>query len=66
MMKRQSKDHTVTNYITVTSIDDYTNKIEKADGKPIMPKMPVPNMGFIRIYLDSENNMFGLFEEKKE
>jgi predicted enzyme related to lactoylglutathione lyase len=30
-----------------------------------MPKMPVPNMGYIRIYLDSENNMFGLFEEKE-
>jgi predicted enzyme related to lactoylglutathione lyase len=30
-----------------------------------MPKMPVKDMGYIRIYIDSENNMFGLFEEKK-
>ena len=65
MMKRQSPDHKVTNYITVSSIDDYTAKIEQAGGKAIMPKMPVPNMGYIRIYLDSENNMFGLFEVKE-
>jgi uncharacterized protein len=65
MMKRQSPHHTVTNYITISSIDEYTTKIEHSGGKAIMPKMPVTDMGYIRIYIDSENNMFGLFEEKK-
>jgi uncharacterized protein len=38
MMKRQSPEHTVTNYITVSSIDKYASKLEQAGGKVIIPK----------------------------
>ena len=62
MMKRQSPEHTVTNYITVSSIDEYASKLEKAGGKVIIPKTEIPNMGFYAIFLDTENNMFGLYE----
>ncbi len=62
MMKRQSPQHTITNYITVSSVDKYTSKIEQSGGMVIMPKTNVPNMGFIAVCLDSENNMFGIFE----
>ena len=30
MMKRQSQEHKVTNYITVNSIEEYTQKIEQS------------------------------------
>jgi predicted enzyme related to lactoylglutathione lyase len=65
MMKRKSPQHTVTNYITVSSIDEYSSKIEHSGGKVIMPKTEIPDMGFIINFLDSENNMFGLFESYK-
>ena len=65
MMKRQSPEHTVTNYITVSSIDEYVSKLEKAGGKVIIPKTEIPNMGFYVVFLDSENNMFGLYEAGK-
>ena len=66
LMKRQAPEHSVTNYITVPSVDDYTSKIEKAGGKVIMPKTEIPEMGFILVFLDTENNMFGLYEALKK
>ncbi len=65
MMKRQSPQHTVTNYITISSIEEYASKIEQSGGKVIMPKTEIPNMGFFAICLDSENNMFGIYEDNK-
>ncbi|MDQ6723249.1 MAG: VOC family protein [Thermoproteota archaeon] len=65
MMKRQTSQHTVTNYITIPSIEEYSSKIEQSGGKVVMPKSKVPSMGFIAVCLDSENNMFGIFEKDK-
>jgi predicted enzyme related to lactoylglutathione lyase len=65
LMKRQSPQQTVTNYITVSSIDEYSSKINQSGGKVIIPKTKLPDMGFISVCLDSENNMFGLFESNK-
>ena len=66
LMKRQAPEHSVTNYITVPSIDDYASKIEEAGGKVIMPKTEILKMGFILVFLDTENNMFGLYESLKK
>ena len=66
LMKRQAPEHSVTNYITVPSVDDYASKIEKAGGKVIMPKTEIPEMGFIVVFLDTENNMIGLYEALKK
>ncbi|HXS59914.1 MAG TPA: VOC family protein [Candidatus Sulfopaludibacter sp.] len=65
MMKRQSPQQTVTNYVSVLSIDEYSLKINQSGGKIIIPKTKLPDMGFIAVCLDSENNMFGLFEPNK-
>lgn len=64
-MKRQSPQHTVTNYVSVLSIDEYSLKINQSGGKIIIPKTRLLDMGFIAVCLDSENNMFGLFEPNK-
>lgn len=64
MMKRDSLP-SVTNYILVNSIDDYTSKINHSGGKVTLHKTEIPNMGFFAMFLDSENNVFGLFEKGK-
>lgn len=66
LMKRQSPQQTVTNYVTVSSIDQYDSKIEQSGGKIIMQKTEIPNMGYILVFIDTENNMFGLYEAKKQ
>jgi predicted enzyme related to lactoylglutathione lyase len=37
-MKRQGSKHTITNYVTVPSIDLYVSKVEQAGGKVVIPK----------------------------
>jgi predicted enzyme related to lactoylglutathione lyase len=65
LMKRQSPQHTVTNFITISSIEEYSSKIEQSGGKIIMPKTEIPNMGFFAVFLDSENNMLGIYQDKE-
>jgi predicted enzyme related to lactoylglutathione lyase len=62
MMERQSPQHTITNYIGVSSVDEYAAKVEKLGGKIVVPKKAVPGMGYFAICLDTENNVFGLWE----
>lgn len=64
MMKRQSPDHSVINYITVSSIDEYISKIGHSGGKVKIPKTEIPEMGYFAIFIDTENNTLGLFEIK--
>ncbi|HEY0579189.1 MAG TPA: VOC family protein [Candidatus Nitrosocosmicus sp.] len=64
LMKRQSPQHTVTNFITVPSIEEYSSKIEQSGGKVTVPKTEILNMGFFAVFLDTENNMFGIYQGK--
>jgi predicted enzyme related to lactoylglutathione lyase len=64
MMKRD-KLPTVTNYISVDSIDEYIAKINRSGGRVIVPRTEIPNLGFFAMFLDSENNLFGLFEKRR-
>ncbi|MBN1909285.1 MAG: hypothetical protein JW818_06070, partial [Pirellulales bacterium] len=62
MMARQAPGHMITNYIDVPSVDESAAKVQKLGGKIVMPKTPVPGMGYFVICLDTENNAFGLWE----
>ena len=63
MMKRQSQDHVLTNYITVSSIDDALKKIETSGGTVCMPKSPIgSDMGWIAMFKDTEGNLMGLHQ----
>ena len=66
MMERQNPQQSITNYIDVSSVDEYSAKVVRLDGKIIVPKKAVPGMGYFAICLDTENNTFGLWEENKK
>ena len=63
--KRGEPNQKITSYIGVDSVDDYSSKVEKLGGKVISPKMTVPGWGYLSICIDTENNMFGLWQEDK-
>jgi len=65
MMKRQEPHQPITNYIDVPSIDEYAAKVEKLGGKVVVPKMAVPNYGYFAVCLDTENNVFALWQSDK-
>jgi len=52
--------------IDVTSVDEYTKKIEAAGGKNVVPKMPVSDIAWLAYFNDTEGNIFGIYEERKK
>jgi len=55
----------ITNYISVKSVDEYSKKVESLGGKVKVPKTEVLNLGWFAICTDTENNTFGLWETKE-
>jgi uncharacterized protein len=62
MMKRQNSQQQITNFIDVTSVLEYSSKIEKLGGRIVVPKTAVPGMGYFALCNDTENNSFGIWE----
>jgi uncharacterized protein len=62
MMKRQSPQQPIINYIDVKSVDEYSSKVKQLGGKVHVPKMAVPGMGYLAVCIDTENNAFGIWE----
>jgi predicted enzyme related to lactoylglutathione lyase len=66
MAKRESSQQPgVTNFMGVASIDDSARKVKELGGVIIQPKQVLPGWGFLVLCTDTENNLFGLFQEDK-
>ena len=61
--KRGAPEQGITNFIGVPSVDEYLAKVETLGGRIVAPKMAVPGWGFLASCMDTENNIFGLWEE---
>ncbi len=59
---RKGGEQSMTNYISVDSVDKFAAKIERLGGKICVPKTAVPQMGYFAVCQDTENNGFGLWE----
>ena len=64
--KRGDPGQRITSYIGVSSVDEYTAKVAELGGTVVQAKMPVPGWGYLSMCLDTEGNMFGLWQEDKE
>jgi uncharacterized protein len=62
MMKKMDADQRPVNYIMVESVDEFSKKIKALGGKILIPKTPIPNMGFFAVGTDPEGNHIGIFE----
>lgn len=66
IMKRETPEEQITNFIGVSSINECCPKIVALGGKILQPKSPVVNWGYFAICCDTENNIFGLWEDDKD
>lgn len=66
IFKKQNENHTVTNYITVKSLADSAEKVEELGGKIVVPKSPVPGMGWFVHFTDMDGNLLALWENDSE
>jgi len=62
LMARKCPGQPITNYVRVPSVVKGMAKVKKLGGKVCLPKTTVPTMGHFAICLDSEKNMFALWE----
>jgi len=66
MAKRENpQDVGVTNFMAVASIDESSEQVKKLGGKVIQQKQAIPGVGYQAMCLDTENNLFGLFQDDK-
>jgi len=63
MMARQRPEQPITNYISVALIDEHAVKVGSLGGRVVMPKTLVPEHGYFAVCLDTEGNVFGLWED---
>jgi predicted enzyme related to lactoylglutathione lyase len=62
LAKREDPAAHIVNFIDVPSIDDYTEKITANGGKILQPKQAIPGVGYVAIFQDTENNLFGIMQ----
>jgi predicted enzyme related to lactoylglutathione lyase len=66
LIKRQHRDHTITNYVSVPSVAKVTAKIEKLGGIISEAKAAVPGIGYFAVCKDTENNIFAIWEANQK
>ena len=62
LMKRMFPGQTPVNYINVADVNEFAQKAEQLGAKVLMPKMPVPGMGWFAQLADPEGNVFAVWE----
>ena len=63
LMARQAPDQVgLVSYFGVESVAESAAKVEALGGKVVVPKAPVPGMGWFAQCLDTEGNLFALWE----
>jgi uncharacterized protein len=58
--------NTICNSIEVPSVDEYVKKVEANGGSIIFAKQPIPTIGWIAYFKDTEGNTHCLFQPDTE
>lgn len=63
LMARQHPGQQIIIYIGVDSVDQYARRLEELGGSIVVPKQPIPQIGYFAIGQDPQGNVFGLFQD---
>jgi len=64
-LMRNTNVKTTTNTIGVESVDGAIQTATSAGGKLVMPKTPIPGVGYFAYCEDTEGNLFGVMQADK-
>jgi len=62
LMRRMMPGQTPVNYISVENVDEFARKAERLGAKVVLPKRPVPGMGWFAQLTDTEGNIFAIWQ----
>jgi predicted enzyme related to lactoylglutathione lyase len=60
--KKDEMHATTINTLGVVSFEEAVVKIKEAGGQVLLPKMAVPNVGYMTYCKDTEGNLFGIMQ----
>jgi predicted enzyme related to lactoylglutathione lyase len=63
LMKRQAPGQGLLNYIGVESVAESAAKVEQLGGKVVVPRSPVPGMGWFAVFQDTEGNLLAMWQQ---
>ena len=62
-IKHRSDNLATVNTVSMSSVEESHQKIAKASGRAITPKMAIPGVGYHAYYQNSEGNVFGIMQD---
>ncbi len=62
LMKKKDPKQPIANSIDVVDLDKAVTDIEKAGGKIVVPKMPIPTVGWLAYFTDPDGNIHGVYQ----
>jgi predicted enzyme related to lactoylglutathione lyase len=62
LLRKQAPTVATTNTIGVESVDGAVAAVQGAGGKLVVPKMPIPTVGYFAYCEDPEGNLFGVMQ----
>lgn len=62
LMRREPPYSGTTNTVDVESVDRAMTAVQDAGGKLVIPKMPIPGIGYLAYCQDTEGNLFGMMQ----
>jgi predicted enzyme related to lactoylglutathione lyase len=62
LMRRMMPGQLPVNYISVENVDEFARKAERLGAKVVLPKTPVPGMGWFAQFTDTEGNIFAIWQ----
>lgn len=63
IMKKKDPNQPIVNSINVVNIDEAIKNIEKAGGVIVVPKMPIPTVGWLVYFKDPDGNIHGAYQD---
>ena len=63
IMKKKDPNQPIVNSINVANIDEAVKNIEKAGGVIVVPKMPIPTVGWLVYFKDPDGNIHGAYQD---
>ena len=62
LLRRSTPAQTVVNTVDVPDVDECVARVEQGGGRVVVPKMPVPGVGWLVHAQDPDGNTFGMMQ----
>ena len=66
LLKKQAPTTATTNTIGVDSVEKAIAAVKSAGGKLVIPKTPIPTIGYFAYLEDTEGNLFGVLQSEAD